>query len=277
MTASTVPPHDMSGGTNCESSAPPRDSVRARQPGGTGMLRRSVTHGEVIIRSGQRAEAAWRVARGHVVVRSDGPAGKASETLADAGDVIGAVAVLDGAHYDQTAEAHGEAVVEMLPREELVRLLTASPDTAGRMLGGLFSAVVSGDDVPDGRVPDGARLYGLEGTAAASIGADGIGIDGLSFVVGRKESVDDSGAARGVDLTLPDMRPYQLSRRHFAIERNLRGWLVRDCGSYHGTYVNGLLTGASKPSCTAPLLPGENEIVAGTPGSAFRFRVAVAG
>jgi hypothetical protein len=241
------------------------------------MFRKSVADGEVIIRSGQKAEAAWRVARGRVVVRSDGAAGKVSEILADAGDVLGAVAVLDGARYDQTAAARGEAVVEMLPRAELVRLLTASPGTAGRMLGGLFSAVGAGEDAAENRIPDGARLYGMEGTAAATIGADGIRIGGLSFVVGRKETVDDDGAARGVDLTLPDMRPYQLSRRHFAIERNLRGWCVRDCGSYHGTYVNGLLTGASEPSCTAPLRSGENEIVAGTPGSAFRFRVAIAG
>jgi hypothetical protein len=240
------------------------------------MLRKSVANGEVVIRSGQKAEAAWRIARGRLAVRSDGAAGKASETLAEAGDVLGAVAVLDGAYYDQTAEARGEAVVEMLPRAELVRLLTASPDTAGRMLGGLFSAGAADDGAEENRAGE-ARLYGTAGPAAAIIGADGIRIGGLSFVVGRKETVDDDGAARGVDLTLPDMRPYQLSRRHFAIERNLRGWCVRDCGSYHGTYVNGLLTGASEPSCTAPLRSGENEIVAGTPGSAFRFRVAIAG
>lgn len=241
------------------------------------MLRKSVVDGQVIIRAGQRAKAAWRVARGRVLVRSAGAAGEVSETVADAGDVIGAVAVLDGTQYDQTAEARGAAVVEMLPREELVRLLAASPETAGRMLGGLFSAVASADEDSGNAAAPTVRLYARGDAVAAAIGPGGIAINSLSFVVGRKETSDDDGAARGVDLTLHDMRPFQLSRRHFAIERSLRGWVVRDCGSYHGTYVNGVLTGASEPAPVAPLHPGNNEIVAGTPGSDFRFRLAVGG
>jgi hypothetical protein len=253
------------------------------------MLRKTVSDGELIVRSREQAEAAWRIASGTVVVRGPGPDGQERETVADAGDVIGAVAVLAGARYDQTAAAQGNVVLEMLPRDELVTLLAASPDQAGRMLDTVFRVAEEvtmspAFDPPPLASPQrqnvgaGAamvRLYGAEPALAGALGADGVAVDSVPFIVGRKESTDDDSLGRGVHLALADSRPFHLSRRHFAIERNAQGWLARDCGSYHGTFVNGVLIGAAEQSRTARLNPGENEIIAGALSSPFRFRLTL--
>jgi pSer/pThr/pTyr-binding forkhead associated (FHA) protein len=78
------------------------------------------------------------------------------------------------------------------------------------------------------------------------------------------------------DLKLLDGKPFNVSRNHFAIERGPDGVQVRDRGSYVGTIVNGVQIGGHHHVATVPLAVGENEVVAGSPRSPFRFRVVVA-
>ena len=100
-------------------------------------------------------------------------------------------------------------------------------------------------------------------------------IDRLPFLVGRAGAGRGKQKPSGIDLALDDRRPYNLSRRHFAVENNGAGLLVRDCGSYHGTTVNGATVGGGETALTAPLRPGENEVIAGSPDSPFRFALIV--
>ncbi|MGB0632931.1 MAG: FHA domain-containing protein, partial [Alphaproteobacteria bacterium] len=72
-----------------------------------------------------------------------------------------------------------------------------------------------------------------------------------------------------------DKRPFNLSRRHFAIEQLNGALIVRDCGSYHGTTLNGMILGGQDRPQTAPLMTGESELVAGKPDSPFRFCIIV--
>jgi hypothetical protein len=51
--------------------------------------------------------------------------------------------------------------------------------------------------------------------------------------------------------------------------------LVRDCGSYHGTTLNGQILGGEGRPSSAPLMSGESELVAGRADSPFRFRILV--
>jgi len=78
------------------------------------------------------------------------------------------------------------------------------------------------------------------------------------------------------DLQLADTQPFHVSRNHFAIERGPDGVQVRDRGSSVGTIVNGVQIGGHHHVGTVPLAVGENEVVAGSPRSPFRFRVVVA-
>jgi hypothetical protein len=88
------------------------------------------------------------------------------------------------------------------------------------------------------------------------------------FIVGR---VDGEGLHGNIDLSIPDSSPFQLSRRHFMLERKDDIFQVVDCNSYHGTIVNGDKLGGGSTSFRKTLPPGENEIVAVTEDSSFRF------
>jgi hypothetical protein len=99
-------------------------------------------------------------------------------------------------------------------------------------------------------------------------------IELFPFVVGRE---DGKAAKQSVDLVISDEAPFQLSRRHFMIEDGDEGFEIVDCGSYHGTIVNGAKLGNDSIHFRAPLNPGENEIIAGTSSSPFRFIIVIEG
>ena len=98
----------------------------------------------------------------------------------------------------------------------------------------------------------------------------------LPFRVGRLPVAGEAQPMDVNDLQLADTQPFHVSRNHFAIERGPDGVQVRDRGSSVGTIVNGVQIGGHHHVGTVPLAVGENEVVAGSPRSPFRFRVVVA-
>lgn len=105
--------------------------------------------------------------------------------------------------------------------------------------------------------------------------SDGIEVTQFPFRVGRHAGKGEHGPALSNHLELPDDEPYQLSRLHFALDDAAWGPVVVDCGSRLGTRVNGHLIGGNAEEVRAPLNPGENEVIAGSRNSPFRFRVFV--
>jgi FHA domain-containing protein len=120
-------------------------------------------------------------------------------------------------------------------------------------------------------------LFGLTPAAAAVFfPARALRLAPLPFRVGRLPVAGEAQPLEVNDLQLSDTRPFHVSRDHFAIERGPDGVQVRDRGSYVGTIVNGVQIGGHRHVATVPLAVGENEVVAGSPKSPFRFRVVVA-
>jgi len=117
-------------------------------------------------------------------------------------------------------------------------------------------------------------LFGL--TPAAAAAAPAFSLARLPFRVGRLPVAGEAQPMEVNDLTLSDTKPFNVSRNHFAIELGPDGVQVRDRGSYVGTIVNGVQIGGQHHVATVPLAVGENEVVAGSPRSPFRFRVVVA-
>ena len=117
-------------------------------------------------------------------------------------------------------------------------------------------------------IPDGKRLRAI-------VGSDEIRIERPPFRIGRSPSGEGKDTYFDIDLALDDKRPFNLSRRHFSIEMIDGSLIVRDCGSYHGTTLNGMILGGQDRLQTAPLMTGESELVAGKPDSPFRFRIIV--
>jgi hypothetical protein len=120
-------------------------------------------------------------------------------------------------------------------------------------------------------------LFGLTPAAAALFfPARALRLADLPFRVGRLPVAGEAQPIEVNDLQLSDMTPFNVSRDHFAIERAPDGVQVRDRGSYVGTIVNGVQIGRHHHVATVPLAVGDNEVVAGSPRSPFRFRVVVA-
>ena len=103
------------------------------------------------------------------------------------------------------------------------------------------------------------------------IGKDSMTIDMFPFLIGRQSSRTSEAMGPPVSLAISDSQPFQLSRRHFMIDQDEDDIIVRDCGSHNGTIVNGALLGGSSIGFRAVLIPGENEIIAGTLISPFQF------
>jgi len=120
-------------------------------------------------------------------------------------------------------------------------------------------------------------LFGLRPAAAAVLlPTRALRLVRLPFRVGRIPVAGEAQPLEVNDLQLSDTEPFHVSRDHFAIERGPDGVQVRDRGSYVGTIVNKVQVGGDRHVATVPLAVGENEVVAGSPRSPFRFRVVVA-
>ena len=92
-------------------------------------------------------------------------------------------------------------------------------------------------------------------------------IDRFPFFIGRKSDKKDDDLDEPIEgpaaLILEDRRPFRLSRRHLAIDREEDQFVVRDYRSFHGTIVNGIPLAVGGGGLKIQLDPGENEIIAG--------------
>ena len=172
------------------------------------------------------------------------------------------------------------------PRDALVDLLPQRREETFRHLKMLFERL-RGANVPavqSPRVVESTEdqtfdvvLFGLTPAAeAVFLPARALRLARLPFRVGRLPVAGEAQPLEVNDLQLSDTRPFHVSRDHFAIERGPDGVQVRDRGSYVGTIVNGVQIGGHHHVATVPLAVGDNEVVAGSPRSPFRFRVVVA-
>jgi hypothetical protein len=171
-------------------------------------------------------------------------------------------------------------------RDELIDLLPQRREDIFGHLRMLFERLRGADgltvqspravEATEGRTFD-VVLVGLTPAAAAVFfPARDLRLTHLPFRVGRLPVAGEAPPIEMNDLQLSDTTPFNVSRDHFAIERVPDGVQVRDRGSYVGTIVNGVRIGGHHHVATVPLAVGENEVVAGSPMSPFRFRVVVA-
>ncbi len=246
------------------------------------MGRHHYSDGEYVFIAGDPADGVYRLVSGSVRAESSGRA-FASRGPIRPGDLFGEEGFLLGEARAYSVVAEGAVAADFLKRNEVLRLLSDRPGRLTPVLEELFAPVreaapgVASDEAPvlqdDGGVPirlvpDGKRIRTI-------LGAEDLHIRRLPFSVGRTPDGEGMTTYDDVALALDDTRPFNLSRRHFSIDEDGGGLVVRDHNSYHGTMVNGLLLGGEGRPAIAPLLRGDNEIVAGKADSPFRFRVVV--
>ena len=183
-----------------------------------------------------------------------------------------------------SAAAATDAVLDVMQREDALKLLERHDESAQELLAGLFDQA----ELPKNRAPkedrsdatiDGIQLVRLLLKAssrplAAWIGREPIEITRLPFVVGRLGEGEDGSSQDHIDLILTDEKPYQLSRQHFVIDTYDGELVIRDFGS-HGTTVNSQRIGNDRGTNMASLRFGENSIIAGSTNSPYCFTLLI--
>jgi CRP-like cAMP-binding protein len=216
---------------------------------------------------------------------------------ARAGEWLGEMAAIQARSHSATARAITDGAVEMLTTQQFLDLITRDPRMARDVIVRLSSRLRLADDKiaaetlasvhdlhsesaasPDADVVDRTTISLTAKTDAlrARLGASAIPVDKLPFVVGRIHLEGEGASALVPDLLIEDSPPFRLSRQHFMIARSGEQLLISDLGSTLGTIVNGQAIGHHFMRDTAPLIHGENDVLAGGRGSLFEFVVSVA-
>ena len=252
------------------------------------MTERQFAPGEVIYREGDKSDFAYFIKSGRVEILKNEVDGPRQVTVLGAGDVFGEMGVVLDQRRSVSARALDQVVVRAVSRSSFLHAVNEQPDAARQVLKTLLARLHEGEEraaepraLPPApaAVPQTPRLRLVP--ASERLGklmrGEGLEVSRLPFLVGRKPAKGEKAAAGESDLALEDSRPFTLARRHFAIEQSRRGLIVRDCGSQHGTVVNGVRIGKGAGIDIAILRTGDNEIVAGAEASPYRFRLEVAG
>ena len=251
--------------------------------------------GEVVFHEGEPSRAVLLIAEGEVEVTKAAGASEVLLGTVGPSEFVGEMGVIEGRPRGATVRARGPVRGEMLERRLFLERVSRDPRLAfGALLRlserlhavneRLADAVAHSPDethaaAPADAVPavagDRLVLFAASEALAGQVPAEGVVIDRLPFVVGRRPAADERRPDGAVQLELEDTAPYRLSRRHFAVVAGAEGLAVRDDQSTLGTVVNKEAVGEEFPRSEVALRRGENRVVAGGAGSPFAFRLLV--
>jgi CRP-like cAMP-binding protein len=245
--------------------------------------------GQAIFVEGAPSELAFLIESGEVEITTERAGDGRLIRLATLGpgELVGEMSLVDERPRSATARALGAVRAQPFTRDEFEQLILQRPDASLRLIRALFerlrvmNARVGRLETSEPEAPVAvaataansprARIIALTEEARRAIPAEGLDVARLPLRIGR----DGAGALDLNELLLSDERPHQVSRNHCSLERDGAGIIVRDRGSYLGTYVNGHRIGGKRTEDSVSLSPGENELIVGRKTSVWRFRVDV--
>lgn len=100
-------------------------------------IRRELFPGEVLFRQGEPAGCAWLVERGEVILQVESTAGPQPPRIFGAGELIGELALLDGAPYRATAIARDDAVLLAIDADQFDQRIDAADPIVRAMVDSL--------------------------------------------------------------------------------------------------------------------------------------------
>ena len=244
--------------------------------------------GDVLFAPGNASENAFVVLAGRVCVEE---ASDPVPVIVGPGEIVGEIDLLLDQPHSATVVALEPVSALPLNRAQLAEAMRRTPRrTAARArdvftelarkaagtLAKIAEAAPADASAVEQVVAWSSIMLAVERTGLnRQVGAERLVTRDLPFTVGRRPSPREVAPRNRVDLVLADDKPYNLSRRHFAVDANANGPLLRDTGSLLGTEVNGVRIGTGRSSSIAPLRLGENYVIAGSASSPFRFILSV--
>ena len=270
------------------------------------MHRKTFAPGDLIFQEGDESQEAFWIVSGKVEISIETPQGRSVLTTLDEGEIFGEMGMVDDKPRAATARALTTTEVEVIDETDFTdevlrnetRLLPylATLFERLRMTTGLLEAEYA-KQRKAGTVAHRAEAplagAGAAGSAsqehppvrltltaterAAEIHPRGLQVEitKFPFRIGRKSDQDRPSVFSRIDLALHDERPYSVSRGHCLIERKGAQYFVRDCGSRLGTIVNDAELGEGQSEVLAPLQPGTNTLILGSPDGPHHYTVNV--
>ncbi len=240
---------------------------------------------EIIFTKGDPSDFAYVIKSGDVEILDNYPEDPVKLAHLNDGEIFGEMGLVDERPRSLTARAVSETRVSKISRDEFVDLILKKPEESFRYLRMFFerlramnTRVAHSDEVPKpkvGKTTDfTVTLIPKTPSAASVVSQEGTEITSFPFRIGRRSTRNEDPLEIN-DLVLPDARPFNVSRNHFAIEKNSDGAIIHDRGSYLGTIVNGKSIGGHHRGAWTSLNVGKNEVIVGSQHSPFRFQINV--
>lgn len=246
--------------------------------------------GCVVFSAGDVSDKAYRIISGRIEISINTNTGRQVLSILYSGEIFGEMGMIDAVPRSATATASGVTVVEILTMEDFNNSIGSDEALRSDYLSSLYKRLrvtsskvrttVSGDETSGylGRhdktlddvfyPPEEKKQALTKRTIKVASGSQaGEFIEKFPFRIGRSRSHND--------LTIPDNKPYQVSRNHCCIEERFGHFFVKDLGSKLGTIVNGTRIKRDLPNFSKELVPGENEITIGSANSEFRIRIII--
>lgn len=252
------------------------------------MRERILNDGEFVFRVGDPADSVYIIVNGFIVLATPQPTNDGAERVAGQGTIFSAAEAMGGPGRPIMAHARGAATVQIMSSAEVLnainpyhnvidlqsrpqRQITDQTATPSPVPNAASAAKAGTENFAMTLAKQNVRFAAIRPDIVRQVGKDSILIERFPFLVGRQSSRTSEAMSPPVSLAISDDQPFHLSRRHFMIDQDDDGIIVRDCGSHNGTIVNGVMLGGSNIGYRAVLVPGENEIIAGTLISPFQF------
>jgi CRP/FNR family cyclic AMP-dependent transcriptional regulator len=121
------------------------------------------------------------------------------------------------------------------------------------------------------------RLLPDSDSLTSTYGMTPVDVRHLPFQVGNRYGGETLPIASNHTCSIPARGDTDLAAPHFEILRRDGRVGVRDLGTVNGTFVNGTAITRTSLNAFVALRKGDNEVVAGRPGSPFRFRIQFTG
>lgn len=250
---------------------------------------------EVIFQEGDLSEAAYIIKSGKVEILQDYPENPISLAILKKGDVFGEMGLLEERQRSLTARALSKTQISIITRQDFVNLIQNNSDEAFRYLQMIFGRLQTMNVKLNEQIRENQQLslqlqalkqtveprkefqvkiFPLTQVTKNYLPEDGYLINKHVFRVGRQANQFEDTFEMN-DLAFRDKPPYHISRNHFSIEKTPDGVIANDRGSSLGTIVNGQSIGGLHRGAICPLIEGENNIIAGSQFSPFKFSVMV--
>ncbi|MEK7724086.1 MAG: cyclic nucleotide-binding domain-containing protein [Acidobacteriota bacterium] len=252
-------------------------------------MKKNYLANEIIFQDGDLSEVAYLIKKGKVEILQGYPENPIRLAILNKDEIFGEMSLFEERPRSLTARALNRTQLSTFTRDEFLEFIQNNPDNTSKYLRMFFErlramnlwvkeqaneqAKVITQSLPL-RKEFQVTIFPLTQVAKNYIPEQGYLIRKHIFRVGRRPTRHEDPFEVN-DLILQDTPPYNISRNHFSIEKTPDRVIANDRGSFLGTIVNGQMIGGFHRGALIPLKEGENEIIAGSQISPFKFCVII--